>query len=70
MAIMAPPILLTVDDDPEVSRSLARDLRQQYGEEYRIRRAESGPRAWRRSKSSSSGTRRWACCWPTTACRK
>jgi thioredoxin reductase (NADPH) len=43
MAVMAPPILLTVDDDPEVSRSLARDLRQQYGEEYRIRRAESGP---------------------------
>ena len=37
-----PPILLTVDDDPEVSRSLARDLRQQYGEDYRIRRAESG----------------------------
>jgi thioredoxin reductase (NADPH) len=42
---MPPPILLTVDDDPEVSRSLARDLRQQYGEEYRIRRAESGPAA-------------------------
>src|SRR3982074_3899967 len=42
---MAPPILLTVDDDPEVSRSLARDLRQQYGEDYRIRRAESGPAA-------------------------
>src|SRR6201997_600551 len=42
MAAMPPPILLTVDDDPEVSRSLARDLRQQYGEEYRIRRAESG----------------------------
>src|SRR6202048_4490472 len=43
MCAMPPPILLTVDDDPEVSRSLARDLRQQYGEEYRIRRAESGP---------------------------
>src|SRR5260370_2907511 len=42
---MPPPILLTVDDDPEVSRSLARDLRQQYGEDYRIRRAESGPDA-------------------------
>src|SRR5437763_3170657 len=39
------PILLTVDDDPEVSRSLARDLRQQYGEDYRIRRAESGSAA-------------------------
>src|SRR5579859_1388397 len=45
MSAMPPPILLTVDDDPEVSRSLARDLRQQYGEEYRIRRAESGPAA-------------------------
>ena len=45
MAGVPPPILLTVDDDPEVSRSLARDLRQQYGEEYRIRRAESGSEA-------------------------
>src|ERR1700730_16420917 len=45
MARMSPPILLTVDDDPEVSRSLARDLRQQYGQDYRIRRAESGPAA-------------------------
>src|SRR5262249_38676187 len=45
MARMADPILMTVDDDPEVSRSLARDLRQQYGDEYRIRRAESGPAA-------------------------
>jgi thioredoxin reductase (NADPH) len=39
---MPPPILLTVDDDPEVSRALARDLRQQYAQDYRIRRAESG----------------------------
>jgi thioredoxin reductase (NADPH) len=45
MARMRPPILLTVDDDPEVSRSLARDLRQHYGRDYRIRRAESGPAA-------------------------
>jgi thioredoxin reductase (NADPH) len=45
MAIMPLPILLTVDDDPEVSRSLARDLRQHYGEDYRIRRAESGSEA-------------------------
>jgi thioredoxin reductase (NADPH) len=40
-----PPIMLTVDDDPEVSRALARDLRQRYGEDYRIRRSESGPAA-------------------------
>ncbi|MEA2827784.1 MAG: thioredoxin reductase [Actinomycetota bacterium] len=45
MTAVASPILLTVDDDPEVSRSLARDLRQQYGADYRIRRAESGPAA-------------------------
>jgi thioredoxin reductase (NADPH) len=45
MAPVPPPILLTVDDDPEVSRSLARDLRQRYGEDYRIRRSESGPAA-------------------------
>jgi thioredoxin reductase (NADPH) len=33
--------ILTVDDDPAVSRAVARDLRRQYGEQYRIVRAES-----------------------------
>jgi thioredoxin reductase (NADPH) len=39
------PILLTVDDDPGVSRAVARDLRRQYGEDYRVVRTESGPQA-------------------------
>jgi thioredoxin reductase (NADPH) len=39
------PILLTVDDDPGVSRAVARDLRRQYGENYRVVRTESGPQA-------------------------
>ncbi|MET0693764.1 MAG: FAD-dependent oxidoreductase [Propionibacteriaceae bacterium] len=39
------PILLTVDDDPSVSRAVARDLRRHYGEDYRIVRADSGPEA-------------------------
>jgi thioredoxin reductase (NADPH) len=39
------PILLTVDDDPGVSRAVARDLRRRYGEAYRVVRAESGPQA-------------------------
>ncbi len=39
------PILLTVDDDPGVSRAVARDLRRQYGETYRVVRTESGPQA-------------------------
>jgi thioredoxin reductase (NADPH) len=36
------PVMLTVDDDPAVSRAVARDLRRKYGEEHRIVRAESG----------------------------
>jgi thioredoxin reductase (NADPH) len=34
--------ILTVDDDAGVSRAVARDLRRQYGERFRIVRAESG----------------------------
>jgi len=39
------PVLLTVDDDPGVSRAVARDLRKRYGRDHRIVRAESGPQA-------------------------
>ena len=41
----ARPVLLTVDDDPSVSRAVARDLRRRYGAEYRIMRSESGEEA-------------------------
>jgi len=46
-AATAPPraALLTVDDDPGVSRAVARDLRRHYGETHRIVRAESGEQA-------------------------
>src|ERR1700720_4188301 len=37
--------ILTVDDDPNVSRAVARDLRRRYGEAYRIVRADSGGQA-------------------------
>src|SRR6266487_4903265 len=37
--------IVTVDDDPAVSRSVARDLRRRYGERHRIVRAESGDTA-------------------------
>ncbi len=33
---MKKPILLTVDDDPQVLRALVRDLRNQFGKDYRI----------------------------------
>src|SRR5688572_32678294 len=39
------PVLLTVDDDPGVSRAVARDLRRRYGRDHRVVRAESGPQA-------------------------
>jgi len=39
------PVILTVDDDPGVSRSIARDLRRRYGEENRIVRAEAPDQA-------------------------
>lgn len=38
-------VILTVDDDPAVSRAIARDLRRKYGGDYRIVRAESGESA-------------------------
>jgi thioredoxin reductase (NADPH) len=42
---MAKPIILTVDDDLEVLQAIARDLRQQYGDRFRIIRADSGAAA-------------------------
>jgi thioredoxin reductase (NADPH) len=42
---LSKPVLVTVDDDPGVSRAVARDLRRRYGPDYRIVRAESGEQA-------------------------
>jgi thioredoxin reductase (NADPH) len=42
---MAKPVLLTVDDDPEVLRAVERDLRRKYGNQYRVMRANSGETA-------------------------
>ncbi|HIK15173.1 MAG TPA: FAD-dependent oxidoreductase [Leptolyngbyaceae cyanobacterium M33_DOE_097] len=39
------PVILTVDDDPEVLQAVARDLRRQYGDRFRVMRAESGTAA-------------------------
>ena len=42
---MAKPIILTVDDDADVLQAIARDLRHQYGDRFRIVRADSGASA-------------------------
>nr|WP_055503665.1 FAD-dependent oxidoreductase [Nonomuraea pusilla] len=38
---MDKPVIVTVDDDPGVSRAVARDLRRRYGQQYRVVRAET-----------------------------
>jgi thioredoxin reductase (NADPH) len=42
---MAKPVLLTVDDDPDVLQAIERDLRSRYSERYRILRASSANEA-------------------------
>jgi thioredoxin reductase (NADPH) len=42
---VAKPVILTVDDDPDVLQAVARDLRKQYGDRFRIVRADSGTTA-------------------------
>ncbi|MGB3241087.1 MAG: FAD-dependent oxidoreductase [Geitlerinemataceae cyanobacterium] len=42
---MDKPVILTVDDDRAVLQAIARDLRQQYGDRFRIVRADSGATA-------------------------
>lgn len=42
---MPKPAILVVDDDPDVLRAIARDLRRRYGQDYRVLRAASGREA-------------------------
>lgn len=42
---MSPPVILTVDDDPQVLNAVERDLRRRYRPEYRILKARSGGEA-------------------------
>src|SRR5829696_5458735 len=36
------PVILAVDDEPTVFSAVARDLRREYGERYRVMRADYG----------------------------
>jgi len=42
---MRNPVILTVDDDPDVLHAIERDLKRRYEERYRVLRADSGPAA-------------------------
>src|SRR6266853_3618668 len=39
---MRKPVILTVDDDPDVLHAIERDLKKRYDERYRVLRADSG----------------------------
>src|SRR6516225_11327153 len=39
---MRNPVILTVDDDPDVLHAIERDLKKRYEERYRVLRADSG----------------------------
>jgi len=41
----AKPVIFTLDDDPEVLQAIQRDLRREFGKEYRIMRADGGAEA-------------------------
>jgi thioredoxin reductase (NADPH) len=42
---MQKPVILTVDDDPDVLRAIERDLKKHYDDRYRVLRADSGKAA-------------------------
>ena len=42
---MAKPVILAVDDNPQVMRAVERALRRRYPREYRVLRADSGESA-------------------------
>lgn len=42
---MEKPVILAIDDEPSVLAAIVRDLRRQYGAEYRVMRASSGAEA-------------------------
>ncbi|WP_414564789.1 MULTISPECIES: FAD-dependent oxidoreductase [unclassified Anabaena] len=42
---MAKPVLITIDDDPQVLQAIERDLRREYSENFRVLRADSGQAA-------------------------
>ena len=42
---MKPPVILLVDDDPQVLRALTRDMRSRYRDDYRVVGTESAEEA-------------------------
>ena len=59
---MNKPVLLVVDDDPQVLAAVRRDLRSRYREHYTVMSAASGQEAVVRQIRSGAGTQPRAQC--------
>ncbi len=66
---MAKPVILAVDDDPQVLRAVERDLRRRYARDYRVMRADSGESALDPLGKLKLRASRWPCSWWNSACR-
>ena len=66
---MAKPAILAVDDDAAVVAAVVRDLRQRYGEDYRVVRATSGAEALEMLADQLLQDRPVALSSPTSGCR-
>src|SRR5438046_5291180 len=58
---MPKPVLLSVDDDSDVLRAIERDLRSQYGAEYRVMGSDSPESALDILKQLKVATKRLGC---------
>lgn len=62
------PVILAVDDDPQVLRAVRRDLRSAYGDRYRVLGASSAADALKILDSSTSAATIRRCSSWTSAC--
>ena len=67
---MAKPVILAVDDDPQVLRAVERDLRRRYAREYRYFGRTPGNRRSTLWASSSLEATPWRSFWSTSGCRR
>jgi thioredoxin reductase (NADPH) len=58
---MTLPVILVVDDDPQVLAAIRRDLRSRYRADYRVLAASSGESALDVIKEMKAEAIRWRC---------
>jgi thioredoxin reductase (NADPH) len=65
---MVKPIIMTVDDEPQVLKAIAQDLQTHYQSDYRIVNASSGEDGLDAAKEFKRGMIRSRFSWWTSGC--